>query len=199
MAHQLNAVNEGVALLAIIEPSPLKCCGRSDLKDNSIPAPKSNKGGVREESTRHLNKLMALGLGQQLEYLGIRIWGKLKQSMSPVTAPAFRQFRRAVCASCIRLRYPLPVWVRSFYILQIYGRARRNYAVRTYSGTVDLFVQEPEFASPSSWDGLCTVPVEIHKVAASNHTAVLQQPYFRDWAGRLKETLQKAQARVSLK
>jgi amino acid adenylation domain-containing protein len=197
IAHQLNASGDDVAMLAIIEPSPLKGCGQSDLKDKSVPAPESNKSGIREESARHFNTLKSLGFWQQLEYLGIRVWGKLRQSMNPITVPLNRQFKRAVCAYYIRSRHPLPVWVRSFYILQIYGRARRSYAVRTYSGKVDLFVQEPEFALQSSWDGLCTVPVKIHKVAASNHTAILQQPHFRDWAERLKETLQKAQVLVS--
>jgi len=193
MARILKSRGEEVALLAVIEPSPFRSCGQSSLRDPSDPVPVARRKGLIEESARHLRAMGALGYRQQLAYVGIRVRGVLSQCVRRLTSPVSRRMKSAICAFCIRFGYTLPVNVRSFYILNIYRSARRKYSLRTYSGSIDLFIQEPQYATPTCWDGLSTGTIAIHKIAASDHTAILKEPHFHDWVGKLKAILQKAQ------
>ena len=192
IAHQLKRGGDDVALLAVLEPSPLQSYGGSALLHPPSPVQSGDGAGVLGEGSRHLKVVKTLELRQALSYVGLRVQNKTVDRVKQGTNMVSRFIKKAVCVFCIRFGFVLPVWVRSFYILRIYGRAGKSYKLQTYTGKVILFVQESPSLSPSSWDGLATEGVQIHKVTAQTHTAVLEQPHLGDWAEKLRATLEDA-------
>ena len=196
IGQQLKARGDDVALLVLLEPSVLKTCGRTPLSSDTSVHSVQQKG-IRAHARRHLAQLRGLAPRQQATYIGARTRGKVADWIAHATVPATRKIKGVVCDLCLRFGYTLPIWVRSFYILRLYQRARAKYTLQPFPGQVTLFVQESEWASTSNWDGLATEGVEVQKITASSHTDILKQPHLQHWAEKLKTALQNAQKRIS--
>ena len=93
-----------------------------------------------------------------------------------------------------RMGRPLPYSLRSFYILRIYGRATREYTLRKYAGSLDLFLHPstPAEGSPHIWSQIAGGKVEVHELP-EGHEEILKEPYVRFWAESLKSCLSRAQ------
>ena len=47
-----------------------------------------------------------------------------------------------VCKICLKSGYPLPLSLRSFYILEIYRRALKKYVPKAYDGSLVIFMSK---------------------------------------------------------
>lgn len=194
MAQQLKKQHEEVALLAVLEPSPLRTCRQS-------PFPPSTHSPfltmVTQNVVGHMQNLTALEHRKKLPYIWDRVKGSLKWSVMWITGPVNKLLKKAVCNVYLRLGYRLPLSLRSRYILGVYGRAKRHYRLRTYPGTVILFIpKDSSENSQSNWDGLAERGLEIFEVPG-NHIDVLEETHVQEWAKMLKTLLERAQTNPS--
>jgi len=95
----------------------------------------------------------------------------------------------------------MPVFVRSEYILDLYGRAREGYKPKPYAGRTILFKGTArQYESLADWESLMTGDLQVHVVHAT-HTELREEPHVRLWANELKAALDdcytKTSARVS--
>jgi hypothetical protein len=87
----------------------------------------------------------------------------------------------------------LPVFLRSAYIFDIYGRAIRRYLPRPYAGRTVLFKGDSRGYQPTSdWPQLLAGPTEMHIVEAE-HTQMPDARFVPLWAETLKRSLAAAQ------
>jgi hypothetical protein len=155
IAHQLKKAAEDVALLAILEPRPLRSYGFAHSETD-------NRGDTetpKERVSRHINMLKTLGMAQSFHYVSERVW----RTILAWTHPASTLIKKVVCGPCIRYGLTLPVFARSFHILSVYRQAGKDYKAQAYPGTITLFARELSHISPSTWDGLAD-GVQIQKV-----------------------------------
>src|SRR5262245_18092886 len=188
IAHQLKAAGEEVGLLAWFEPTPLRRTRSLPLSSSS---PTASSVGLREEGLRHLSTLRQLRGRDKAAYIWLRLQSRITESLLRSRPANF--VRQVLCKIYHRLGRPLPYSLRSFYILRMYGRATRQYAVPKYPGSVDLFLPAATAeGSPQSWSELAT-NVQIHEVP-EGHEEILKEPYVGIWAETLKACLSRAQA-----
>ena len=194
VAQQLKAQGEDVGFLVLLEPNLLRNCAASPLMPLA-PRPGENKAtGVRED----FQNLLMLEPRKRLPYIGQKFRSKLAERVKMVTSPAIEAIKRALCAVCHALGLAVPYSIRYVYILHILRKARKKYTVRTYPGSVTLFVLTEEGNSASDWVGLATENIEVHHIQG-NHEYVLIEPHVRVWAETLKSCLTRAQTRAGLR
>ena len=152
---------------------------------------------VTQNVVGHMQNLTALEHRKKLPYIWDRVKGSLKWSVMWITGPVNKLLKKAVCNVYLRLGYRLPLSLRSRYILGVYGRAKRHYRLRTYPGTVILFIpKDSSENSQSNWDGLAERGLEIFEVPG-NHIDVLEETHVQEWAKMLKTLLERAQTNPS--
>ena len=193
IAQQLKAAGEEVRFLAWFEPTPLRACGSARPLPLSPSSATVSKAGLREEGLRHLSTLRQLRGRDRMAYIWPRLHSRITQSLLK-SRPA-NHVRQLLCLIYHRLGRALPYSLRSFYLLGIYRKATRQYTLRKYPGSVDLFLYPatPEELSPSTWSQIAAGNVEIHEIP-EGHEEILKEPYVRIWADSLKACLLRAQA-----
>jgi thioesterase domain-containing protein len=192
IAQQLRAVGDEMAFLVVMDPDILKTCGRSLLPLQNQPDVPSKGARARDNLRRLHQKLDGFDTQQRLTFLGSRVQSKLAQWITSLTFP----IKSAICAFCAVFGIALPVSLRSFYILGVYRRATRKYRLKSFPGSLTLFVQSPTDGSPLFWQGLAE-NVEVHELPPVSHNDILKEPYVRVWAAKLKGLLQRTHARGS--
>ena len=87
----------------------------------------------------------------------------------------------------------LPLSLRSYYILDIYFRARRNYVPQLYRGMAVYIKSEKRSSDHQlNWSRLFTGGLEVHEIPG-DHLDLVKEPCVRVWAEKLKDVLQTAQ------
>lgn len=114
----------------------------------------------------------------------------INRIVQPIIEPI--ALKNAICTAYLMLGYPLPFWLRSFYTLQIYAKAGKQYKVQPYAGSVIAFVTA-EVSSNTSTSGTPPVQAEVFQIPG-NHTEILREPYLQVWAEKLRTRLREAQA-----
>jgi thioesterase domain-containing protein len=198
IAHQLKAHGEEVRLLALVEPGPLRNCGSSPISRSEVLAARPPWGDrVLHRGSRHVQRMRRIGRRDRAMYV---LGGTINRSFAFVNRIASRPARfakEAICWTYHRFGLPLPYQLRSAYILSVYRRATRKYALRTYPGSVSLFVPpNGSDDSLSNWTGLASGILEIHKIP-EGHEAILGDPHIQVWAERLRACLERAQTPAS--
>jgi amino acid adenylation domain-containing protein len=195
IAHQLRAQGEKIRLLVLMEPSPLRNRSSSPVSRRAaVTGRPSWQRRIRNSGLRHLQNLRQIHRRDRLHYVWVRTVERLSALINGITSPPARALKRAVCWAYHSVGVPVPYSFRSSYILGVYRRATQRYAVRTYPGSVSLFVPRdaPE-NSISYWKGLATGTIEIHEIP-DGHEAILKEPLVQVWAETLKACLNTAQA-----
>jgi aspartate racemase len=198
IAHQLKAQGEEVRLLTLIEPSPLRNCGSSPIPHLGALGAKPFWGSrVLHSGLRHLRKVRRLGARDRAIYILGGVINRSFAFVNRLTSRPARIAKEAICWTYHRFGLPVPYQLRSAYILSVYRRARQKYTLRTYPGSVSLFVPtNGSDDSLSSWTGLASGTLEIHPIP-EGHEAILVEPHVQAWAERLKVCLYRAQAPAS--
>ena len=98
---------------------------------------------------------------------------------------------------CFVFGYPLPIALRSRYILDVYSRAASNYVPDIYPGRVIVFKPAEDSVNPQVWESLAAGGLEVHEVSGSHTGALSKEAHVREWAELLRTYLQSAQSAVS--
>jgi len=192
IASRLIDQAEDVALLALLDPP-----GPSGVARKTQPE-LNNKiivfNPLRERMRRHYRNLAALGNEKKLAYFWVRGKGIIKAKIWDEKTRISENLKKALWKVCLALGRPLPVSVRSPYILNIYRRALRNYVPRQYTGRVVLFKGESRADNYlRHWRKYLLGEITIHDLPG-NHMQLREEPYIHLWAEKLKACLEEAQA-----
>ena len=194
MAQQLRREGQEVALLVLLVPStPLNCdYFPSPVPHGSGSAVDGEPFGI--EIQRHFRNLGMLGPKKRIAYILAKTKRKITGTALTLSAPLRKMLKTVVCKIYLKSGYPLPLSLRSFYILEIYRRALKKYVPKAYDGgTCHLHVQKNPGDS-KIWKKLALRGIESQEVGGS-HSEVLNEPYLKTWAEELKDQLDRTQSR----
>jgi len=145
---------------------------------------------------RHFPSLGLLRPQEKLTYVLETVKRKLEETIIRIKEAGKSIAKSVVCKIYLGLGYLLPPFVRSFYILSIYDRARRDYVPQIYPGRLIIFKGAGDSCDPQTWERLAAGGLEIHEVPGG-HVNILKEPHVQVWAEQLKDYLQKNQTVVS--
>jgi len=195
IAQQLKKQNHAVALLLLIEPD----------NPRIVEAPAQPRSGIRrqlrvgtswlDEVSRHRQKLASLKANEKAHYIFVRAKGKTKEIAINIASPVQKFLQRTAYRAHLALGYPIPVSLRSRYILDIYARAMDEYAPKVYSDRLVIFKATDE-CEPDRWEKLAGGGIEMHEIHG-DHTNILKEHHIRSWASLLKEQIDRAQSRAA--
>ena len=194
MAQQLTREGQEVALLALLVPStPRDCDHFPSLCPNDFVSVVDG-GSLGNEVQRHLRNLQMLRPKDRISYILTGTKGKITNTALTVSAPLRKMLKTLVCKIYLKSGYPLPLSLRSFYILEVYRGALKKYVPKSYDGGLVIFVPENHPGDSKVWKNLALRGMESHEIAGS-HSEVLNEPYLKTWAEELKEQLDRTQSR----
>jgi aspartate racemase len=187
VAHQIQRMGEKVGLLFLLDP-PGFTGGR--LPESMTPDFR-RRGRIR----RHLSRLASLKTTERLDY----VWSRAVVVTQGVFYSRTYGIRKATKMLLwrihLRMGKPIPLRLRSPYILDIYNRARLKYVPQVYRGRAVLLRGE-QLSSRfhKDWDGLLQGPLERFQLGEVDHVKLREEAYVPLWAQRLKTSLADAQA-----
>jgi len=182
MSQQLKRKGEEAALLFLLD---------SHFPGDDIPDSPNGLPNIsfRDEVHRHLCNLAPLGAQEKLAYILVRVRGKITEK----TARISKILKKPVSKLCLAMGRRLPLSLRSYYILDIYFRARRNYVPQLYRGMAVYIKSEKRSSDHQlNWSRLFTGGLEVHEIPG-DHLDLVKEPCVRVWAEKLKDVLQTAQ------
>ncbi len=193
MAQQLTLLHENVALVALLAPST-PYSGRSNGFNRSPVRSRTWRGEV----SRHLKNLEQLEPAEKRTYVLARAKNRIARAFSPVVNPVRKSLQKAACAVILRLGYPIPLFLRNFYILDVYRQAMRRYCAKPYGGSVVLFLPDSHLDhSRRAWCELSTEKAGVIEFPGE-HTDILQESEVKTWAEPLSSLLDAAQTQINL-
>jgi thioesterase domain-containing protein len=142
-----------------------------------------------DEVKCHLRNLAPLGAQEKLAYMAVRVRAKITER----TARINKIFKKVACKVYIAMGYPLPPFLRSPYILDVYQRALQNYLPQPYPGSA-IYIKSEKRSSDHrlNWTSLIAAGLEVHEVLG-DHMDVVKEPYANVWAKKLRIWLDTAQ------
>jgi amino acid adenylation domain-containing protein len=194
VAQQITKQGEPVGLLVLLDPPPLV----KDVKSSSRGRIGTERAhaSLAKAFRRHAGNVAALPAAERIAYLQPRAKSRIAGILK---LPLIERFvRRFTYRTCLAFGFRLPLFARSQYILDIYGRARRAYSAKPYCGRVILFKGEARrYNHDSDWEQMIVGDLDVHVVNA-NHAQIREEPYVPLWADALRNALTKAQVDASL-
>jgi amino acid adenylation domain-containing protein len=183
IAQQMQRHGQRVALLFLLEPtSPWH------MRLSHMPA-----RPYSAELVRHLHALATLGPQARLRYILTRAITRLKDGLHGRVNTMRRLRNRLVYGTALELGYPIPLSLRSFYILDLYWKAVHAYHPHSYPGHMVLVHTTAQSSqAQADWETLGAGGVERH-VVPGDHYTVLHEPQLQVWATLLREHLRKRQ------
>src|SRR3970282_253346 len=138
-----------------------------------------------------LRNLAPLAAHEKLAYILVRARGKITER----TARVSKIFKKLLCKLYSAMGRAIPLFLRSAYILDIYGEALRNYVPQPYPGPAIWFKAKKRFHDPRlDWNRLLSGKLDVYELPG-DHLELVQESYVRLWAEKLKDALQRAQLR----
>jgi thioesterase domain-containing protein len=196
IAQTLRKEGEAVPLLVLLTPDrPGNVAGSSDLQASENPEPEPGPAAVRTswraELQRRVNTFKEFDRWQKARYVFAGVSGRIKGHMvNPLLYPATKLAKKIACRIYLGLGSRLPIWLRSFYILNVYDDAVKQYQAESYAGPVVLFKPLDDAVDLKAWQRLAGARLQIHEVEG-NHTEVLRSPdHLKIWAAALMAQLQ---------
>ena len=131
----------------------------------------------------------------KLQYLAPRVEDQLVSRMSWIRKP----LRRLAWKGFLAAGRPLPVPLRSPYILDVYRHALRSYVPQPYPGRVTLFRFKRASYPPSlDWLKLLSGDLKVYECDGEYaHEDLTREPYVSQWAERLQASLCEGQVVVA--
>jgi amino acid adenylation domain-containing protein len=194
MAHQLTALQEPVAVVALLAPSsPIsgKLSRRAQRQERMSVARKT----WSSELGRHLQNLERLTPREKRTYIQARAGDKISGLFRPVVGPLKRKVQQSACRVILDLGYTVPPGLRNPYILDVYRQAMRRYQAKSYRGSVALFLPDSQSDhSRHAWKELSAPDTSIIEFPGG-HTDILLEPHLQGWARQLSAILEEAQSK----
>jgi aspartate racemase len=185
MAQQLVAQGQKVALLALLDSYTSEA-----LKQ--IPSGK--------RLSAHWNNFLQLGPIYVLKKAKENVKGKIQRFNDKLN----HSLNEIGCKFYLGIGRPLPDNLQDFTFREENNQALRNYVPQVYPGRVTFFRSRDEIIRVSSyrdpqlcWGELAAGGLECHEVPGT-HLGMLQEPHVQVLAEKLKDCLDKAQAKTHL-
>lgn len=184
MAQQLKRRGEKVALLFLIDS---RFPGK-EIADS--PDPAEIRFAMRAKIRRHVDEVSTFSLSDTLAYVRVRAAARLHRIADGFTQP----IKRVVCRWHVWTGRRIPLSLRSFYMLQIYGNARRKYVARPYAGDM-VYIQCTAHSGGQAarWRSVIGGAMQLCDVPA-DHLAIVREPLATLWVETLKTQLEAVRA-----
>lgn len=180
MACQLQAQNQEVALLALLDTDPM---GYHKL----MPQDSSDFRKLHrffKRANGHLTNLSQINFGEKIEYFR----GKAKY----VPGKIKNKLWQAIYKFYLWRNRPLPKVLQS--VQEFNFMAVMNYVPKIYPGKVTLFWAIEDLRGSydvqEGWNFLALGGVETHNISG-NHLDIVKEPYVQDLAAKLKQCIEK--------
>ena len=174
IARQIEQSGDSVALLFLLDATQP---GQKVIKKEAVTQgctrklTISGRPGLVKGAWRRIRRVFLSN--------GIKEWAKL-----------------AVCHICFAMNIPMPVPLRSFYIIRIYKKAALGYRLVPLKGQVVFFqFEKPSGQLASNRYIECNHHAELYSMEG-RHRDVVTPQHASTWANQLKKSLAAAQARV---
>ena len=188
IAKQLEARGQTVDLLMLLNPA----YGEDDHSSNP------SSGFLRNNVSRCVWAFQS-ARHRTTRWLIKGVLNLIADKISSVIGSAKRPIQKAVYKTYLWLGFPIPVSLRSRYILDIYARATASYTVKEYSGNMVLvFGHDYPQHLRMDWTKRNTGNVKLHEVPG-DHNGVLDDINVKVWAKLLAaylESLENGQTSV---
>jgi thioesterase domain-containing protein len=190
IAQKLRKRGEAVPLLVLLAPdapSNVSAAGVSRQRELEPFRVTSEGKPWMVELGRRLTTFKNLNARDKTRYISAWLAGRIGVYLGPAKLIA----EKLLCRICLGLGYRLPIWLRSYYILDIYARAARSYVPEPYPGPVIIFAPMDDPLDLEPWRRLTSAGFEICKIPG-NHTGVLSSgDDLKTWAEVLSTRLQR--------
>lgn len=195
MARQLANRGEEVGLLVLLDP-PGAVSHRSIVVSPDSSDDSAQAAGRRTGVRKYFDAMKSRSLGEKFNYVLSGSLKKVLLAISALTTALVRLHRRLFCLGAIAFNQPIPHELRSFYILNIYHRARSKYRPEPYHGSALLFASAGRSqANLNYWGSLILGGIDYCRLQG-DHDAVRREPgIVCVWAEKLQQCLSAAQAK----
>ena len=170
MAQRLQAHRQAIDLLVLMEPPSDQTPNGPDRSQQAISR------SLLDELRRHFHALRSLQAQDKWPYLVKRTKAKVRDMMLNAIAPVKKITQKIAWETSVLLGLPIPLSMRSPYLLEIYRKAMQGYVPRRYRGNLVIFCQDesPE-QSRLKWSDPSNVLTQVYTVPG-DHTSVLDEP-----------------------
>jgi thioesterase domain-containing protein/acyl carrier protein len=197
VAQTLRKEGQAVPLLVLLAPDrPLL----AEVSASKLPENEPERSiepqvlsSHSAELYRRFNMLTKLNARQIARRLYLSVSGRVTGC---IVSPAQKIAKKIACQICFSLGARLPIALRSFYIINLYEEAVKEYVPESYDGSVVLFKPFEDPVDVATWQRLVGKGLEIHQIAG-NHTDVLsKREHVKIWAEALMRQLQLAVPKI---
>jgi amino acid adenylation domain-containing protein len=190
IAQQLQKQAEEVALIVFLAPDIPKTASVA-VKANGESTSRASLSG---QLHRYTHTLKALETRQKMSYVIGGVKGKVKERiLQPAKKIAIQPASRLIFG----LGYPLPLALRSPYILDLYDRAASEYAPGLQAGRIIVFKPTDDCVSAQGWESFAADGLEVHEVPGNHHDVVNKETHVALWAKQLRICLESAYSAAS--
>ncbi len=181
IAHHLRKEGEAIAVLALLDSLSPGTNESSASNDTSASVSRDSPSTISR-----LRKFTRLTFRDQVRHLP-RFTDTLFSNRLR------RTFKRLLCKLCLSAGWTLPVFVRSFYILEVYKRALENYSPLVFPGRAIYFKSMLRSGHHQErWRSLMKDGLVVYEVPGG-HEDVVRRENVAVWGQRLRSCLSTAQ------
>jgi aspartate racemase len=193
IAQQLQKQAEQVPLIVFLAPDiPKKC------ESPSVPGKPSGSSAYETSFSarlhRYVRTLKALEPRQKVTYV---VGGIKRRFKERIFNPAKKIAQKSACRFYFGIGYPLPVGLRSPYILDVYDQAVGGYVPNIHTGRVIVFKPTGDSVSPERWESFAVAGLEVYEVPGKHTDVVNKESHVALWARQLRTSLESAYSGVS--
>jgi len=145
----------------------------------------NSSSGFLRNNVSHCHQAFQSAKHQNARWLIKGLFKLIAHATSSLIGAVKRLLQKAVCKTYLQFGFPIPVSLRSRYILDIYARATAGYTIKEYSGKIVLVFGHdyPEHLR-MDWTKRSTGSVKMHEVPG-DHDGVLDDINVKLWAQQL--------------
>jgi thioesterase domain-containing protein len=187
MANKLLEQGEKVPLLFLID-APGRYFPLSTLTDTALP----KNGSFRSRVVYHSRKLASMPLDHKIAYTLRKLPNGFKRIRKIITQKPKKKIKMFICNVYRYLGLPLPLPLRSFYLMKIYTNT--IYTPKLNQGRI-ILCHSDQGTYEESLRNMITGEVEVHQIIGADHQNILNEPYVRLWAGHLNGYLRELQVK----
>jgi amino acid adenylation domain-containing protein len=188
MARKLSNEGDEVILLFLLEP-PKNCFSPA----TSRGAPPLISYSLSSRLAYHSENLGRLPFGKKIAYMFRIVSNAFSFFMSPIAKRAKKRIKLFVGHVYGHLGRPLPVSLRTLYLMNLYRSAIRKYTPRLYHGKI-ILCHSDQMSYGDGVRQMVTGGAEVHRIIGADHQSILNEPYVSIWAEHLNLHLRELQA-----
>ncbi|HBP88786.1 MAG TPA: amino acid adenylation domain-containing protein [Nitrospirales bacterium] len=183
MAQQLRKQGETVGLLTLIDPTtPLP---------KTVPSNRKTRLKDLVPTAKLRGNESFPGLTTIPYTISTKIWAALRWRFQKLINPFSIRFKKFICKVYFGLGYPLPKFVRHFYLMSVVKQAAKQYIPQHYPGRIALFQTQKNLES--YWSKLCGEKVQVYDIPCKHMEIYKEGPHIQPLFQHLMKQLEEAQ------